>query len=58
MQGTVIYPMLLGSHYDDTKWCNPNEFMPERYLDTTGNLSLKSDLSLPFGAGKRIKLLF
>lgn len=41
-------------HTDSDVWDNPRKFMPERFLDTHGNLSLKKDISLPFGAGKRL----
>lgn len=30
------------------------QFKPERFLDDNGKMNLKSDVSLPFGAGKRL----
>lgn len=40
--------------HDKTVWKDPEHFQPERFLDKDGKLSLKQDLSLPFGAGKRL----
>lgn len=31
-----------------------NEFHPERFLDKAGNLCLSKDITIPFGAGKRL----
>lgn len=33
-------------------WGDPENFRPERFLDERGNLSLRQDISVPFGAGK------
>lgn len=41
-------------HNDPDEWQDPRKFMPERFLDSRGRLSLKKDISLPFGAGKRL----
>ncbi|XP_062535029.1 probable cytochrome P450 304a1 [Armigeres subalbatus] len=35
-------------------WGDPECFRPERFLDEFGKLSLKKDISVPFGAGKRL----
>ncbi|KXJ77750.1 hypothetical protein RP20_CCG006637 [Aedes albopictus] len=35
-------------------WGDPENFRPERFLDERGNLSLRQDISVPFGAGKRL----
>lgn len=40
--------------HDRTAWDNPQEFRPERFLDESGKLCLSKDISLPFGAGKRL----
>lgn len=45
-------PALQALHTDEEKWGDPHVFRPERFLDSTGRLSLKKDYSLPFGAGK------
>jgi cytochrome P450 len=41
-------------HMDKETWGDPENFRPERFLDDDGKLCLKKDLSLPFGAGKRL----
>ncbi|XP_063222973.1 probable cytochrome P450 304a1 [Bacillus rossius redtenbacheri] len=50
---TIIIPVLWAAHRDPNVWKNPNDFLPERFLDEDGNL-LKRDCSLPFGGGKRV----
>lgn len=44
---------IYGIHHDKTKWKNPDEFDPERFLDEDGRLC-NQDLILPFGTGKRV----
>ncbi|EDV93260.1 GH18361 [Drosophila grimshawi] len=51
---TIIIPSLYALHTDKRIWSDPENFRPERFLDADGKLSLKLDVSLPFGAGKRI----
>lgn len=51
LQDTVAMPALAGLHADVNKWGDPHVFRPERFLDERGQLSLKKDYSLPFGAG-------
>lgn len=41
-------------HFEETVWKNPRDFKPERFLDHKGRLSVKKDVSLPFGAGRRL----
>ncbi|XP_055852081.1 probable cytochrome P450 304a1 [Episyrphus balteatus] len=53
-KGTIMVPSLYAYHYDKRVWNDPENFMPERFLDKNGKLSLKSDVSLPFSAGKRV----
>lgn len=50
----MIITALGAASHDNAIWEAPHEFKPERFLDSNGKLSLKSDLSLPFGAGKRL----
>ncbi|KAG4077443.1 hypothetical protein HA402_002870 [Bradysia odoriphaga] len=50
----VIGIGLRSAHLDSNKWDNPNKFQPERFLNNDGKLNLKTDLSIPFGAGKRL----
>lgn len=49
-----MVPSLYAMHFDEKKWTDPHVFRPERFLDMKGQLSLKKDISLPFGAGKRL----
>ncbi|XP_030559401.1 probable cytochrome P450 304a1 [Drosophila novamexicana] len=53
-KGTVIIPSLYAYHMDKRIWSDPEKFRPERFLDNQGQLCLKLDVSLPFGAGKRL----
>ncbi|KAH8374703.1 hypothetical protein KR200_004194 [Drosophila serrata] len=51
---TIVIPSLYAFHSDARVWSDPEQFRPERFLDADGKLSLKLDVSLPFGAGKRL----
>ncbi|CAO1422683.1 unnamed protein product [Diamesa tonsa] len=51
---TIILPGLISLHSDEHVWKDPEIFRPERFLDMHGKLSLKKDVSLPFGAGRRL----
>ncbi|CAO1420739.1 unnamed protein product [Diamesa serratosioi] len=51
---TIMLAGLIALHSDDKIWKDPENFRPERFLDVHGKLSLKKDVSLPFGAGKRL----
>ncbi|XP_014673492.1 PREDICTED: cytochrome P450 18a1-like [Priapulus caudatus] len=51
-EGAIIGPNLWGIHHDPALWQNPNEFQPERFLDSDGNL-MKPDTLLPFSTGLR-----
>nr|ARG41840.1 cytochrome P450 CYP304A1 [Bactrocera dorsalis] len=51
---TIVVPSLYAFHADERTWGDPQTFRPERFLDENGKLSLKKDVSLPFGAGKRL----
>lgn len=53
-KGTLIVTALNAAMHDPTAWEKPNEFLPERFLDSSGKLCLSKDISLPFGAGKRL----
>nr|ARA91629.1 cytochrome P450 monooxygenase [Pieris rapae] len=39
-------------HFDTEIWDEPHKFMPERFLDSNGNL-IKTDHFYPFGMGRR-----
>lgn len=45
---------LQSANLDATKFQDSAKFQPERFLDVNGRLQLSKDLSLPFGAGKRL----
>jgi len=51
---TMISVNLMDYHMDREIWGDPENFRPERFLDHHGKLDLKKDVSLPFGAGKRL----
>ncbi|XP_017868613.1 PREDICTED: probable cytochrome P450 304a1 [Drosophila arizonae] len=51
---TIVVPSLYAMHMDKRIWSDPDNFRPERFLDDQGKLCLKKDMSLPFGAGKRL----
>lgn len=53
-KGTLIFTSLASGNQDPTAWNRPDEFWPERFLDASGKLCLRKDISLPFGAGKRL----
>lgn len=53
-KGCFMVPSLYAMHFDENKWNDPFTFKPERFLDMKGQLSLKKDISLPFGGGKRL----
>lgn len=53
-KGTIIMPALDAAMHDTTAWEDPDQFRPERFLDASGKLCLSKDISLPFGAGKRL----
>ncbi|GLH03092.1 Cytochrome P450 306a1, partial [Gryllus bimaculatus] len=49
---TIVICNLHAMHHDKELWGDPENFRPERFLDEHGKL--KRDISLPFGAGKRL----
>ena len=51
---TIVQIGLFALHNDKHVWGDPENFRPERFLNDEGNLSLKKDFSLPFGAGRRL----
>lgn len=53
-KGAFIIAALSSGHHDDAAWDSPHKFVPERFLDDDGKLSLRKDISVPFGAGKRL----
>jgi cytochrome P450 len=51
---TIVLAGLHALHKNKHVWGDPENFRPERFLDEDGNLNLKKDFSLPFGAGRRL----
>lgn len=51
---TIVIAGLYALHNDRKIWGDPENFRPERFLSDDGKLNLKKDLSLPFGAGRRL----
>lgn len=41
-------------HMDKEYWGDPENFRPERFFNPEGKVDLKKDITLPFGAGKRL----
>lgn len=53
-KGTILMLGLDAIHNQRDIWGDPEVFRPERFLDSQGRLSLAKDVSVPFGAGKRL----
>lgn len=56
-KGTLIVTALNAAMHDPTAFDDPDKFYPERYLDSNGKLNLSKDVSLPFGAGKKLSII-
>ncbi|XP_045424448.1 steroid 17-alpha-hydroxylase/17,20 lyase [Lemur catta] len=53
-KGTEVVVNLWALHHNEKEWHQPDQFMPERFLDSTGSQLISPSLSyLPFGAGPR-----
>lgn len=52
-KGTVINGAAFTIHNDLRYWDNPDEFLPERWLDQDGKFVSKKEGFIPFGVGKR-----
>lgn len=52
--GSFIIPGHYAMHMDKEHWHDPEVFRPERFIGSNGKLDLKKDITLPFGAGKRL----
>lgn len=53
-KGSLVFTLLGPAMHDPTAFEKPNEFYPERFLDSSGKLCLSKDITIPFGAGKRL----
>ncbi|XP_008577969.1 PREDICTED: steroid 17-alpha-hydroxylase/17,20 lyase [Galeopterus variegatus] len=53
-KGTHVIINLWALHHNEKEWHQPDQFLPERFLDPTGSQLISPTLSyLPFGAGPR-----
>ncbi|XP_053691403.1 probable cytochrome P450 304a1 [Sabethes cyaneus] len=53
-KGTILMLGLDAIHNQPEVWGDPLNFRPERFLGHDGKLALSKDISVPFGAGKRL----
>ena len=54
-KGTIIYPVCRYMMRDPEYWKKPEEFIPERFLETNkqgGQYLTKEERLIPFGLGK------
>jgi cytochrome P450 len=51
-EGTAIVPQISTVLGDENVFPNPDQFLPERFLDESGHLQ-RCDALAPFGMGKR-----
>ncbi len=54
-KGAIIIANLWAIHHDPDSWPNPDEFKPERFLDSGGNVKDKEEI-IPFGTGNYLLL--
>ena len=52
-KNTIIMPFFYGVHRNKDYWDNPNDFIPERFIDNQGKIK-KHPSFFPFGAGPRM----
>ncbi|XP_078503735.1 cytochrome P450 2K1-like [Lissotriton helveticus] len=52
-KGTYVIPLLSSVHNDKAHFERPDEFNPQHFLDSDGNL-LKKEAFMPFSAGRRL----
>lgn len=53
-RGSRVFINVWAIHHDPTVWGNPNEFIPERFLDVKWDYSGNDFKYFPFGSGRRI----
>lgn len=53
-QGGLVITVLQSAHTEEKVFRDALAYRPERFLSVNGQLNLKLDKSLPFGAGKRL----
>ncbi|XP_022104808.1 steroid 17-alpha-hydroxylase/17,20 lyase-like [Acanthaster planci] len=52
-KGTGILYNIYGTHFSDVNFANPDEFNPERFLNSSGSVNVSPDKLIPFGMGTR-----
>lgn len=52
--GSIVLAGIHALHNNKELWGDPSNFRPERFLSEDGKINLKTDFSLPFGAGRRL----
>ncbi|XP_068248867.1 cytochrome P450 2L1-like isoform X1 [Palaemon carinicauda] len=52
-KNSVLMPHMVSCHTDPQYWENPEEFNPDRFLDSEGRLIPKKEGFFPFGVGRR-----
>ncbi|CAG2182140.1 unnamed protein product, partial [Oppiella nova] len=56
-EGTGVFLNLYSILNDEKHWANPDQFRPERFLDSEGRyVTVKPQAYVPFGVGRRICL--
>ena len=55
-KGTLVFINHYALHNDANFWKDVDKFDPYRYLDKDGNVDVKPENWLPFGAGRRVCL--
>lgn len=53
-KGTIVITGIGAAMRDSKIYENPHEFHPERFLDAFGKLFISNDVTLAFGAGRRV----
>ncbi|XP_073502260.1 cytochrome P450 2W1-like [Phyllobates terribilis] len=52
-KGTIVIPLFISVHYDETQWATPRQFNPNHFLDADGKF-LKNDAFFAFSKGRRV----
>ena len=56
--GTLIMQNIWAVHHDPEVWTNPDDFMPERFLNNSGDEIVQRDELIPFSIGNYTSLRF
>lgn len=55
-KGTLFIGNFMSTHFDPQYWTDPQQFMPERFLDENGKVLKEVPHFFPFSLGKRVCL--